>query len=144
MGESPHILPWPRKQASLCPDCGQSFPLKINQTTYQNTHVEEEHSTACSGLPRELEKHHSTAKPGSIICSLSEEPTSQHSLPSHAFMGQRPAAKDYHCSECMSSFQQLIAWYSTNSSIPATGRVHLPVSPVARPSSGFQTSLLTW
>lgn len=24
-------------------------------------------------------------------------------------MGQRPAAKDYHCSECMSSFQQLMS-----------------------------------
>lgn len=112
MGEPPCILPQPRKQAFLCPDCGQSFHLKINLTIHQRTHIEKEHREACSGLPVRSEKSHSTLEPGEVVVPgpvirwLPEEPTSHQSPISHAFMGQRPATKVYHCSKCLHSFQQ--------------------------------------
>ncbi|EPY88836.1 zinc finger protein 777-like protein [Camelus ferus] len=46
VGEPPRILPRRRERAFPCPDCGQSFRLKINLTIHQRTHVEEEHREA--------------------------------------------------------------------------------------------------
>ncbi|XP_051007470.1 zinc finger protein 783-like [Acomys russatus] len=112
VGEPPSILPRPRERAFLCPDCGQSFHLKINLTIHQRTHVEEEHSEAFSGLPAGLEESHSTLEPGEVVVPgpvircLPEEFTSHGSLASYAIMGRRPAAKVYHCSKCLHSFQQ--------------------------------------
>lgn len=112
MRQQPRILPRPRKQAFLCPDCGQSFRLKINLTIHQRTHVEKEHREAWSGLPVRSGKSHSTLEPGEVVVPgpvirwLPEELTSHRSPTSHTFMGQRPATKVYHCSECLHSFQQ--------------------------------------
>ena len=47
--------------------------------------------------------------PGPVICSPPEKSTSQHSPTSHAFMGQRPTAKVYLCSECTHAFQELMS-----------------------------------
>lgn len=111
MGEPPCILPRPQTQGFLCPDCGQSFHLKINLIIHQRTHVEKEHREAWSGFPVRSGKSHSTLEPGEVVVPgpvirwLPEEPTSHQSPVSHAFMGQRPAAKVYHCSKCLRSFQ---------------------------------------
>ncbi|XP_029419775.1 protein ZNF783 isoform X2 [Nannospalax galili] len=113
MGESPRVLPRPRERVFPCPDCGQSFRLKINLTIHQRTHVEEEHREAWSGSPLGSGEDHSTLEPGEVVVPgpvirwLPEEPTGHRSLTSHAFMGRRPATtKVYHCSECLRFFQQ--------------------------------------
>ncbi|GAB1290777.1 Zinc finger protein 777 [Apodemus speciosus] len=112
MGEPPCILTRPRKQAFLCPDCGQSFRLKINLAIHQRTHVEKEHREAWSDLPFRSGKSHSALEPGEVVVPgpvipwLPEQPTSHRSPTSHASMRQRSTAKVYHCSECLRSFQQ--------------------------------------
>ncbi|OBS64558.1 hypothetical protein A6R68_06909 [Neotoma lepida] len=113
MEESPRILPRQRERAFPCPDCGQSFRLKINLTIHQRTHAEEEeHREAWSGLPVGSRESHSMLEPGEVVVPgpviswLPEEPISHRSLASNAFMGQRSTAKVYHCSECLHSFQQ--------------------------------------
>ncbi|XP_055461519.1 zinc finger protein 783 [Psammomys obesus] len=112
MGEPPRTLSRLRGRSFLCPDCGQNFRLKINLTIHQRTHVEKERSKAWSGLPVGLEESHSTLEPGEVVVPgpvirwVPEEPTSHRSLASHAVMGRRPAAKVYHCSKCLHSFQQ--------------------------------------
>ncbi|XP_076422727.1 zinc finger protein 783-like isoform X5 [Peromyscus maniculatus bairdii] len=108
--EPPRIRPRQRERTFPCPDCGQSFRLKINLTIHQRTHVEEEHRGAWSGLP--LGSSHSTLEPGEVVVPgpviswLPEEPVRHRSLASSAFLGQRSTAKVYHCSECLRSFQQ--------------------------------------
>ncbi|XP_007650779.1 protein ZNF783 isoform X1 [Cricetulus griseus] len=112
--EPPRILPRQRQQAFPCPDCGQAFRLKINLTIHQRTHAEEEEHTdeVWSGLAVGSGDSHSTLEPGEVVVPgpvihwLPGDPTSHRSLASNAFMGQRSAAKVYHCSECLRSFQR--------------------------------------
>lgn len=113
--EPPHILPRQRQRerAFSCPDCGESFRLKINLTIHQRTHVEEEeHREVWSDLLVGSGESHSTLEPGEVVVPgpviswLPEEPTSHRSLASSTLMGQRSTAKVYHCSECLLSFQR--------------------------------------
>ncbi|XP_057589837.1 zinc finger protein 783 isoform X2 [Hippopotamus amphibius kiboko] len=108
-GEPPRVLPRRRERAFPCPDCGQSFRLKINLTIHQRTHVEEEqHREARGGSPTGWGDAHSALEPGEVVVPgpvirwLPEEPEGRRS-----FVGRRPAAaKVYHCSECLRFFQQ--------------------------------------
>ncbi|XP_048642705.1 zinc finger protein 783 isoform X2 [Marmota marmota marmota] len=113
IGETPRVLPRRRERTFPCPDCGQSFRLKINLTIHQRTHVEEEHREAPGGSPTRWGEGHSTLEPGEVVVPgpvirwLPEEPAGHHSLGGRAFMGRRPTAtKIYHCSECLRFFQQ--------------------------------------
>nr|KAF6419780.1 zinc finger family member 783 [Rousettus aegyptiacus] len=113
VGEPPRILPRRRERTFPCPDCGQSFRLKINLTIHQRTHVEEEHRGARGSSPTGWGEAHSTLEPGEVVVPgpvirwLPEEPEGHRSLASRSFVGRRPAAtKVYHCSECLRFFQQ--------------------------------------
>nr|XP_051705786.1 zinc finger protein 783 isoform X6 [Oryctolagus cuniculus] len=113
MGQPPRVLPRRRERAFPCPDCGQSFRLKINLTIHQRTHVEEEHREAGDSACPEWGEADSTLEPGEVVVPgpvirwLPEEPEGHRSLAGHAFVGRRPAAaKVYHCSECLRFFQQ--------------------------------------
>ncbi|KAM5255798.1 zinc finger protein 783-like [Ctenodactylus gundi] len=113
MGEPPRVLPRRRERAFPCPDCGQSFRLKINLTIHQRTHVEEEQQPeAHGGSPTSWEDSHSTLEPGEVVVPgpvirwLPDEPGGHRSRAGHA-LGRRPATtRVYHCSECLRSFQQ--------------------------------------
>ncbi|XP_014643251.1 PREDICTED: protein ZNF783 [Ceratotherium simum simum] len=113
MGEPPRILPRRRERTFPCPDCGQSFRLKINLTIHQRTHVEEEHREARGSSPTGWGEAHSTLEPGEVVVPgpvirwLPEEPQGHRSLAGRSFVGRRPAAtKVYHCSECLRFFPQ--------------------------------------
>lgn len=113
VGEPPRILPRRRERTFPCPDCGQSFRLKINLTIHQRTHVEEEHRETPGSSPPGWEEAHSTLEPGEVVVPgpvirwLPEEPGGPRSLAGRSFLGRRPAAsKVYHCSECLRFFQQ--------------------------------------
>ncbi|XP_036719832.1 protein ZNF783 isoform X3 [Balaenoptera musculus] len=110
-GEPPRILPRRRERAFPCPDCGQSFRLKINLTIHQRTHAEEEQQRgearggSASGAGA---RAHSALEPGEVVVPgpvirwLPEGPEGRR-----CFVGRRPAAaKVYHCSECLRFFQQ--------------------------------------
>ncbi|XP_058537422.1 zinc finger protein 783 isoform X2 [Ochotona princeps] len=109
VGQAPRVLPRRRERTFPCPDCGQSFRLKINLTIHQRTHVEKEpRETPGSSAtewgeteaPSALEPGE-VVVPGPVIRWLPEEPQG------HAFMGHKPAtSKVYHCSECLRFFQQ--------------------------------------
>uniref|UniRef100_A0A480V9K2 Protein ZNF783 n=1 Tax=Sus scrofa TaxID=9823 RepID=A0A480V9K2_PIG len=108
VGEPPRILPRRRERAFPCPDCGQSFRLKINLTIHQRSHVEEEHRQSRAGSPTGWGDAHSALEPGEVVVPgpvirwLPEEPEGRRAL-----VGRRPAAaKLYHCSECLRFFQQ--------------------------------------
>ncbi|XP_039109803.1 protein ZNF783 [Hyaena hyaena] len=111
-GEPPRILPRRRERAFPCPDCGQSFRLKINLTIHQRSHVEEEHREAPGSSPTAWGEEHSTLEPGEVVVPgpvirwLPEDPGGRRSLAGRPFVGRRPAAKVYHCSECLRFFQQ--------------------------------------
>ncbi|XP_008064187.1 protein ZNF783 [Carlito syrichta] len=111
--EPPRVLPRRRERAFPCPDCGQSFRLKINLTIHQRTHVEEERREARGSSPTGWEEGHSTLEPGEVVVPgpvirwLPEEPEGHRSLAGCAFVGRRPTpTKVYHCSECLRFFQQ--------------------------------------
>lgn len=113
VGEPHRILPRQRERTFPCPDCGQSFRLKINLTIHQRTHVEEEHRGARGSSPTSWGEAHSTLEPGEVVVPgpvirwLPEEPEGHRSLAGRSFVGRRPAeAKVYHCSECLRFFQQ--------------------------------------
>ncbi|XP_077005148.1 zinc finger protein 783 isoform X2 [Tamandua tetradactyla] len=113
VGEPPRVLPRRRERTFLCPDCGQSFRLKINLTIHQRTHVKEDHRKAQGSSPSEWGEAHSTLEPGEVVVPgpvirwLPEEPEGHRSLAGRTFMGRRPATtKVYHCSECLRFFQQ--------------------------------------
>uniref|UniRef100_A0A8D2B7S1 Zinc finger protein 783 n=1 Tax=Sciurus vulgaris TaxID=55149 RepID=A0A8D2B7S1_SCIVU len=113
IGETPRVLPRRRERTFPCPDCGQSFRLKINLTIHQRTHVEEEHREALGGSPTGWGEDHSTLEPGEVVVPgpvirwLPEDRGGPRSLAGHTFLGRRPAAtKVYHCSECLRFFQQ--------------------------------------
>ncbi|XP_023495678.1 zinc finger protein 783 [Equus przewalskii] len=113
LGEPPRILPRRRERTFPCPDCGQSFRLKINLTIHQRTHVEEEHREARGSSPPAWGEAHSTLEPGEVVVPgpvirwLPEEPEGHRSLSGRSFVGRRPAAtKVYHCSECLRFFPQ--------------------------------------
>ncbi|XP_040858322.1 protein ZNF783 [Ochotona curzoniae] len=109
VGQVPRVLPRRRERTFPCPDCGQSFRLKINLTIHQRTHVEKEpRETPGSSAtewgeaeaPSALEPGE-VVVPGPVIRWLPEEPQG------HAFTGHKPAtSKVYHCSECLRFFQQ--------------------------------------
>ncbi|XP_006887342.1 PREDICTED: zinc finger protein 777-like [Elephantulus edwardii] len=80
-------LPRQRQRAFSCPDCGQSFRLKINLTIHQRTHTEE---SGAHGSPP------STLEPGEVVASG----------PVIGWLPDEAAAKVYHCSECLRSFQR--------------------------------------
>uniref|UniRef100_G1PGE8 Zinc finger protein 783 n=1 Tax=Myotis lucifugus TaxID=59463 RepID=G1PGE8_MYOLU len=106
-GEVPRILPRRRERTFPCPDCGQSFRLKINLTIHQRTHVEQQRQAQASS-PSGWGAH-SALEPrwwvsGPVIRWLPEEP--EGPPPWRAFVGRRPAAKVYHCSECLRFFQR--------------------------------------
>ncbi|XP_042782923.1 protein ZNF783 [Panthera leo] len=112
-GEPPRILPRRRERTFPCPDCGQSFRLKINLTIHQRSHVEEEHREAPGSSPTGWGEDHSTLEPGEVVVPgpvirwLPDDPGARRSLAGRPFMGRRPAAtKVYHCSECLRFFQQ--------------------------------------
>nr|XP_045016970.1 protein ZNF783 [Jaculus jaculus] len=113
VGEPARVLPRPRERVFPCPECGQSFRLKINLIIHQRTHVEEEHREVWDASPLRLGEDQTTLEPGEVVVPgpvirwIPEEPTRHRSLASRAFMGQRPAAtKVYHCSECLRFFQK--------------------------------------
>uniref|UniRef100_A0A8C6CKZ8 Zinc finger protein 783 n=1 Tax=Moschus moschiferus TaxID=68415 RepID=A0A8C6CKZ8_MOSMO len=106
--QPPRVLPRRRERAFPCPDCGQSFRLKINLTIHQRSHVEEEHREARGGSPTGWGDTHSALEPGEVVVPgpvirwLPEEREGRR-----PFVGRRPAtAKVYHCSECLRFFQQ--------------------------------------
>ncbi|KAM7120430.1 zinc finger protein 783 [Molossus nigricans] len=111
-GEAPRVLPRRRERTFPCPDCGQSFRLKINLTIHQRTHVEEEHRQARGGSPTAWGEAHSTLEPGEVVVPgpvirWLPEPEGRRSLAGRSFVGRRPAAsKVYHCSECLRFFQR--------------------------------------
>ncbi|XP_053464961.1 zinc finger protein 783 isoform X1 [Nycticebus coucang] len=113
VGEAPRVLSRRRERAFPCPDCGQSFRLKINLTIHQRTHVEEEHREARSSSPTGWREGHGALEPGEVVVPgpvirwLPEVPEGHRSLAGRAFMGRRPTAtKVYHCSECLRFFQE--------------------------------------
>ncbi|XP_024846985.1 protein ZNF783 isoform X1 [Bos indicus x Bos taurus] len=106
--QPPRVLPRRQERAFPCPDCGQSFRLKINLTIHQRSHVEEEHREARGGSPTGWGDAHSALEPGEVVVPgpvirwLPEEREGRR-----PFVGRRPAtAKVYHCSECLRFFQQ--------------------------------------
>ncbi|ELW72845.1 Protein ZNF783 [Tupaia chinensis] len=112
-GESLRVLPRRRQRAFPCPDCGQSFRLKINLTIHQRSHVEEEPRGAQGSSPPASGQDSSTLEPGEVVVPgpvirwLPEEPAAPRALAGRAFMGRRSAdARVYHCSECLRFFQQ--------------------------------------
>ncbi|XP_012589301.1 PREDICTED: protein ZNF783 [Condylura cristata] len=112
-GEPPRVLPRRQERTFPCPDCGQSFRLKINLTIHQRTHAEGQPQAARAGSPPGWEGAHSAlepgevAVPGPVIRWLPEEPGGRRALAGRAFGGRRPVAtKVYHCSECLRFFQQ--------------------------------------
>ncbi|XP_011796973.1 PREDICTED: protein ZNF783 [Colobus angolensis palliatus] len=113
-GETPRVLSRRRQRAFTCPDCGQSFRLKINLTIHQRTHVEEGRREATGRSPTTCGDSQTTLEPGEVVVPgpvirwLPEEPEGRHSVAGgRALVGRRPAAsKMYHCSECLRFFQQ--------------------------------------
>ncbi|XP_054419938.1 zinc finger protein 783 [Pteronotus mesoamericanus] len=113
-GEAPRVLPRRRRERAFpCPDCGQSFRLKINLTIHQRTHVEGEAREARGGASTGWGEAPSTLEPGEVVVPgpvirwLPEEPEGHRSLAGRPFAGRRPAAsKVYHCSECLRFFQR--------------------------------------
>ncbi|KAF6087208.1 zinc finger family member 783 [Phyllostomus discolor] len=113
-GETPRVLPRRRRERAFpCPDCGQSFRLKINLTIHQRTHVDGEAGEVRGGAPAEWGEAPSTLEPGEVVVPgpvirwLPEEPESHRALAGRPFAGRRPAAsKVYHCSECLRFFQR--------------------------------------
>ncbi|XP_022369610.1 protein ZNF783 [Enhydra lutris kenyoni] len=113
VGEPPRILPRRRERTFPCPDCGQSFRLKINLTIHQRTHVEEEPRETPGSSPTGWGEAPSTLEPGEVVVPgpvirwLPEEPGGRRSLAGRSLLVRRPAAgKVYHCSECLRFFQQ--------------------------------------
>ncbi|XP_035976974.2 zinc finger protein 783 [Halichoerus grypus] len=113
VGEPPRILPRRRERTFPCPDCGQSFRLKINLTIHQRTHVEEEHRETPGSPPPGWGEAHPALEPGEVVVPgpvirwLPEEPGGHRSLAGRPCLGRRPAtSKVYHCSECLRFFQQ--------------------------------------
>ncbi|XP_007469918.1 PREDICTED: protein ZNF783 [Lipotes vexillifer] len=109
-GEAPRVLPRRRERAFPCPDCGQSFRLKINLTIHQRTHAEEEQRAEARGgsasgagvRAQPALEPGEVVVPGPVIRWLPEGPEGRR-----CFVGRRPvAAKVYHCSECLRFFQQ--------------------------------------
>ncbi|XP_002751940.3 zinc finger protein 783 [Callithrix jacchus] len=113
-GETSRVLPRRRERAFPCPDCGQSFRLKINLTIHQRTHVEEGRREASGRSPTDCGESQATLEPGEVvvpgpvICWLPEDPKSCRSVAAgRALAVRRPvASKMYHCSECLRFFQQ--------------------------------------
>ncbi|XP_074049543.1 zinc finger protein 783 isoform X2 [Macrotis lagotis] len=114
--EPPRVLPRRRERAFPCPDCGQSFRLKINLTIHQRSHVEEEDWTSQGTWPDTWEGPPASLEPGEVVVPgpiiqwLPEEPESPQSLAGRPCQEQRPAStrtsKLYHCSECLRLFEQ--------------------------------------
>ncbi|KAL0618444.1 Zinc finger protein 777 [Plecturocebus cupreus] len=113
-GETPGVLPRRRERAFPCPDCGQSFRLKINLTIHQRTHVEEGRREAPGRSPTGCAESQATLEPGEVVVPgpvirwLPEDPEGCRSVAGgRALAGRRPvASKLYHCSECLRFFQQ--------------------------------------
>ncbi|XP_051856580.1 zinc finger protein 783 isoform X1 [Antechinus flavipes] len=114
--EPPRILPRRRERAFPCPDCGQSFRLKINLTIHQRSHLEDEDWASQSswpdtwGGPAAPLEPGEVVVPGPIIQWLPEEPDSHQALAGQSCQEQRPsssrASRLYHCSECLRLFEQ--------------------------------------
>ncbi|XP_074123683.1 zinc finger protein 783 isoform X2 [Sminthopsis crassicaudata] len=114
--EPPRILPRRRERAFPCPDCGQSFRLKINLTIHQRSHLEDEDWASQSSWPDTWEEPAAPLEPGEVVVPgpiiqwLPEEPDSHHALAGQSCQEQRPsssrASRLYHCSECLRLFEQ--------------------------------------
>uniref|UniRef100_A0A2K6TW99 Zinc finger protein 783 n=1 Tax=Saimiri boliviensis boliviensis TaxID=39432 RepID=A0A2K6TW99_SAIBB len=113
-GETSRVLPRRRERAFPCPDCGQSFRLKMNLTIHQRTHVEEGRREAPDRSPTSCRESQDTLEPGEVVVPgpvirwLPEDPEGCHSVAAvRALAVRRPvASKMYHCSECLRFFQQ--------------------------------------
>ncbi|XP_049749664.1 zinc finger protein 783 [Elephas maximus indicus] len=113
-GEPLRILPRRQQRAFPCPDCGQSFRLKINLTIHQRTHSEEDPGVPHGGLPPGWGDAQPALEPGEVVVPgpvirwLPGEPAARDAA--DRALGRRrlgaAAAKVYHCSECLRSFQQ--------------------------------------
>ncbi|XP_044533363.1 zinc finger protein 777-like [Gracilinanus agilis] len=114
--EPPRVLPRRRERAFPCPDCGQSFRLKINLTIHQRSHVEDDDwpsqgswPDTWGGAPAPLEPGE-VVVPGPIIQWLPDEPESPQALAGRPCQEQRPSSgrpsRLYHCSECLRLFEQ--------------------------------------
>ncbi|KAM9650706.1 zinc finger protein 783 [Trichechus inunguis] len=113
-GEPLRVLPRRRQRAFLCPDCGQSFRLRINLTIHQRTHAEEDPGAAGSGSPPDSGDAQPALEPGEVVAPgpvirwLPDEPAARD--PADWDLGRRrpgtAAGKVYHCSECLRFFQQ--------------------------------------
>ncbi|XP_005404803.1 PREDICTED: protein ZNF783 isoform X2 [Chinchilla lanigera] len=99
--EPPRVLPRRQQERAFpCPDCGQSFRLKINLTIHQRSHAEGERGGHATLEPGEV------VVPGPVIRWLPEEPRGRRALAGQTLAGQRPAAtKVYRCSKCLCFFQ---------------------------------------
>ncbi|XP_043821446.1 zinc finger protein 777-like [Dromiciops gliroides] len=114
--EPPRVLPRRRERAFPCPDCGQSFRLKINLTIHQRSHVEDEDWTSQSSWPDAWEETPASLEPGEVVVPgpiiqwLPDEPENQPVLAGRPCQEQRPSSSRtsrlYHCSECLRLFEQ--------------------------------------
>ncbi|XP_027712630.1 protein ZNF783 isoform X1 [Vombatus ursinus] len=114
--EPPRVLPRRRERAFPCPDCGQSFRLKINLTIHQRSHLEDEDwavqgswPDTWGGPPASLEPGE-VVVPGPIVQWLPDEAESHQALAGRPCQEQRPSStrtsRLYHCSECLRLFEQ--------------------------------------
>ncbi|XP_007956718.1 protein ZNF783 [Orycteropus afer afer] len=96
-GEPRRVLSRRRQRAFPCPDCGQSFRLKINLTIHQRTHAEDDPGLArCTPAPAWGDAH-PALEPGEVVGAG----------PVIRWLPSEPAAtKVYHCSECLRFFPE--------------------------------------
>ncbi|XP_068939248.1 zinc finger protein 783 isoform X2 [Petaurus breviceps papuanus] len=114
--EPPRVLPRRRQRAFPCPDCGQSFRLKINLTIHQRSHVEDEDWAAQGSWPDTWGGTGAPLEPGEVVVPgpiiqwLPDEPESHQALAGRSCPEQRPSSSRtsrlYHCSECLRLFEQ--------------------------------------
>nr|XP_020833159.1 protein ZNF783 isoform X2 [Phascolarctos cinereus] len=114
--EPPRILPRRRERTFPCPDCGQSFRLKINLTIHQRSHLEDEDWAAQGSWPDTWGGTSASLEPGEVVVPgpiiqwLPDEAESHQALAGRPCQERRPSSNRtsrlYHCSECLRLFEQ--------------------------------------